>query len=104
MDRKRRTSQLANKARVSGQFLQIAQREASLTDQLQLMQEKRELLKVHSPIDGQILTWNLERQLLNRPVAVGQVLLTVADPTGPWEMEIFMPENRIAFSARLRMT
>jgi hypothetical protein len=33
--------------------------------------------------------------LLLRPVDKGQVLMSVADKTGPWELEINMPDDRL---------
>ena len=52
-------------------------------------------LEVRSPIDGEIVTWDLHDHLLLRPVRRGDVLLRVADPTGPWQLELHMPENRM---------
>ena len=36
-----------------------------------------------------------ERLPIGRPVQRGQVLLRVADPEGPWQLELHMPENRM---------
>ena len=56
-------------------------------------------MHITSPIAGQVVTWDIE-QLRFRPVTTGQVLLTVADPDGPWELEIYMPENRMGHVER----
>ena len=42
-----------------------------------------------------VIPWDVKRTLANRPVAVGQVLMTVIQPDGRWELELMMPERRI---------
>jgi multidrug efflux pump subunit AcrA (membrane-fusion protein) len=81
--------------RLAGQASELEQRAEGLQNQYDLLLLKRDRLKVVSPIDGRVVTWNVRRQLLNRPVTAGQVLVTVADASGPWELEVFMPENRM---------
>lgn len=68
-----------------------------LTQQFQVLSERIQQLEVKSPIDGQVLTWDLRRRLTNRPVQPGQVLMTVADPTGPWEAHLQIPINRLGY-------
>jgi hypothetical protein len=50
---------------------------------------------IRSPISGQVTTWNVERQLMLRPVCAGQVLLTIADAESPWQLEVYFPESEI---------
>ena len=57
-------------------------------------------LEVRSPIDGQVVTWDLENRLLHRPVQRGQVLLRVANPDGDWQLELHMAEDRMGHIAR----
>ncbi len=82
-------------SRLAGEVASLEQQYASLQIQMQLLRQKRERLTVCSPIDGQVISWNINRELLRRPVTIGQILMTVADPTGPWEMEVYMPEKRM---------
>jgi hypothetical protein len=42
-----------------------------------------------------IVTWQVRDRLLLRPVEKGQSLMSVADKTGPWELEIHMPDDRL---------
>ncbi|MGD0382570.1 MAG: HlyD family efflux transporter periplasmic adaptor subunit, partial [Thermoguttaceae bacterium] len=52
-------------------------------------------LSIKSPISGQVVTWDMRNRLPNgRPVQRGQVLMRVADPSGPWQLELHMPEHR----------
>ena len=55
--------------------------------QLELLDQKKEKLQIRSPIDGRVVTWNVEDRLLDRPVNRGENLLEVADPTrtGSWK-------------------
>jgi len=69
----------------------------SLNKQLALLLEKQSELQVTSPINGLVVTWDLDRLLNHRPVQRGQVLMRVADPWGPWQVELRMPEDRMGF-------
>jgi len=42
-----------------------------------------------------VVTWQVRDRLLLRPVEQGQSLLEVADKTGPWELEINLPDDRL---------
>ena len=66
-------------------------------DQLALLEEKRQKLLRISPIDGMVTTWDVEKVLNARPVVTGQLLMTISDPKGNWEIEVMMPEKRMRF-------
>ena len=67
----------------------------SLDAELKLLNERKEQLEIKSPIDGQIITWNVYDSLHLRPVGRGQEVMRVADPTGDWRLEVFLPEKRV---------
>jgi multidrug efflux pump subunit AcrA (membrane-fusion protein) len=81
--------------RLSGELFQLRKLHESLDQQLALYREKQQQLSVTSPIDGQVVTWQVRDRLLHRPVRQGQRLVTVVDPTGDWELEVHMPERRM---------
>ncbi|MFM7205617.1 MAG: efflux RND transporter periplasmic adaptor subunit [Planctomycetaceae bacterium] len=83
------------KLRLAGRRAQLEREVESLEAQLALYAQKKKDLEVHSPIDGVIVTWQVRDLLLLRPVEKGQVLMSVADKTGPWELEIKMPDDRL---------
>jgi len=83
------------RTRMSGRVAQLKREIESLEEQRKLHLAKQEYLEVRSPIDGVIVTWQVRDRLLLRPVDKGQVLLAVADKTGPWELEIHMPDDRL---------
>jgi len=86
--------------RLQGQVQQYAQTARSADDQLQLLQQKKKQLQVLSPITGDVITWQIEEKLQLRPVEKGQMLMTVADPSQAWELEIHMPEDRMGAVAK----
>ena len=81
--------------RLDGELLELRQVEESIDRELQLQLQKQEQLLVRSDRAGQVVTWNVHDLLLRRPVDKGQVLMTVVDPSGPWELELYMPERRM---------
>lgn len=66
---------------------------ASYERQLELLRAEEEKLKVRSPIDGQVLTWDVDELLAGRPVRRGQALLTIADLKSDWDIELHVPER-----------
>jgi len=82
--------------RLAGQIAEMSVRLASLTRQHDLLKEKSKLLEIRAPIAGQVmLAWDVEKSLMNRTVEVGQILMSVADLSGKWEVDLFMPERRM---------
>ncbi|MGC3971506.1 MAG: biotin/lipoyl-binding protein [Pirellulales bacterium] len=81
-------------SRLVGQIAVLEQRRESLRRQASLFAEKRNLLRVASPMAGQISTWNVAELLAERPVKQGQTLTSLVDPAGEWEIEIRVPEDR----------
>ena len=67
----------------------------SLDEQYKILGQRQEELTLRSPINGIVLTWDVERLLEARPVRRGQSLVTVADVNGPWCLEVRVPDNRI---------
>ncbi len=81
---------------LASESLRLQSQLRSLEQQHELLEAQRQRLVIRSPIAGQVVTWNVRKLLDQRPVAVGQVLLTIADPNSPSELEIFLPESDIA--------
>jgi multidrug efflux pump subunit AcrA (membrane-fusion protein) len=83
------------KVRLGGQIRELRARIQSLELQRDLLLKKNELLKITAPISGQVmLSWDVEESLMNRTVEPGQVLMTIADPSGEWELDLYMKETR----------
>jgi hypothetical protein len=89
-----RTLDVAERAQLFGQRAQLHQRLRSLELQEEILLAKKRDLVIRAPISGIIITWDVDKMLAHRPVTTGQMLMTIADPTGPWELELYMPERR----------
>ena len=85
----------AERDRLVGELLEIQVLLVSYEKQFLLIQEKRAALVVTSPIDGIVLTWDVENKLLHRPVEPGQIVMTIADPSEKWELAVNMPEDKM---------
>ncbi len=86
-------------ARIPGQLAaeeqELKQQLASLQTQIALVRKQRDSLQVRSPIGGRILTWDPEDLLADRPVQRGQLLVSVADLSGPWVLELLVPDRSV---------
>jgi multidrug efflux pump subunit AcrA (membrane-fusion protein) len=81
--------------RLEGQRAELKQKLMSLDSQIALLKSKLEKLKVVAPTDGEMVTWDVDTLLGGeRPVQQGQVLMSVAQTNGNWELELRMPEDR----------
>jgi biotin carboxyl carrier protein len=73
----------------------LAQEAELLGRQLELLKARLDALRVVSPLTGQVLTWEASQLLASRPVQRGQKLLTIADPKGPWALELQVADRDI---------
>lgn len=85
------------RARLESEKLELTEEYASTTRALELLDIKKKQLTVTSPIDGQIVTWQVRPLLIFRPVQQGNILMKVVEPQGKWELEVMMPENSMGF-------
>ena len=83
--------------RMQGQKFQLADQQASLQRQLELLKDELAKLTVRSPIDGEVTTWKIRERLIHRPVQKGEALMTVVEPQSDWELELLMPEGRMGY-------
>ena len=50
-------------------------------------------MTVRAPLDGIITTWEIKKNLLGRPVEIGQELVSVAGTEGDWVLEVDVPDD-----------
>ncbi len=81
--------------KLEGEKLKALAQIAALSEKLEILREKQSELQVTAPQAGIITTWDVRGKLLNRPVERGQKLLTLADPTGGWELILQMPDDKM---------
>jgi hypothetical protein len=82
------------------ELLQIeAQRaEAKITSKfakvrIDIVQDQIESMKIRSPQDGIITTWEARKNLKDRPVEIGTELLQIAATDGDWILEVEVPDD-----------
>jgi len=90
----------ARKIQLMGDLTESDLKRDHLLAQQKLLQKQAEDLEVRSPAAGQVLTWDVENRLMSYPAQRGQVLIELANPDGPWELEILMPDKRMGHVVR----
>ncbi|HID74796.1 MAG TPA: biotin/lipoyl-binding protein, partial [Planctomycetaceae bacterium] len=88
-----RTTPQDERGKISGDLVELEKQEQNLENQLALYKEEAKKLIITSPIKGQVITWDVRRVLMDRPVQRGQKLMRIADPDQEWHLEINMPEH-----------
>lgn len=78
----------------------VHQEAASLEVQRNMLELEMEKLAVRSPMRGTVMDWKPKEKLLRRPVEKGNPLLTIADVSGPWIVEVRIPESAITHIRR----
>jgi multidrug efflux pump subunit AcrA (membrane-fusion protein) len=66
----------------------------NLERQCSILTRQQDESEVHSPLAGTILTWDARERIVGRPVRRGQSLLVIADLSGPWMLELKVPDRR----------
>ncbi|MCA9039862.1 MAG: HlyD family efflux transporter periplasmic adaptor subunit [Planctomycetaceae bacterium] len=69
-------------------------------EQIGLLEQSHEELKIRSPITGRVTTHQVEQLLLNRPVSWGESLIEVMNEEGPWHLELEVDEDRYGHIAQ----
>lgn len=81
--------------RIMGEILELQKQLISYYTQMKHYEEKLKELDVCAVTNGVITTWDVQRSLTGRPVQRGQILMSIAQPNGPWELKLDIPERRI---------
>lgn len=87
----------ADRIRYDQDVKQADQEVLNRAEELKILEKRKKDLERLSPIDGIVTTWEVKKILNARPVVTGQVLMNIADPNGPWEIEVLMPEKRMRY-------
>lgn len=81
------------KMKVSAEIQLLGADYNTMWERAKIVLDKREQLNIDSPLDGQIINWNLRQTLMGRWLLGGERLMTVVDLNGPWELELYLPER-----------
>jgi hypothetical protein len=93
----------ADRVQLEGKLAEADKELRSLKAQQEIINAKVADLDVNSPIDGQVVTWEVKNRLEGRPVQQGQALLRVVNPDGDWELELHMSDDHMGPIARAKM-
>jgi multidrug efflux pump subunit AcrA (membrane-fusion protein) len=85
---------------LDGELMKSIEAEKSLLRELEIKRTQAASLDIHSPADGQVVNWQVRQNLLRRPVVKGQNLMTIVDPNTQWQLELELPERRVAHLMR----
>lgn len=84
---------------LSSEEQQWQQRLQSLQEEQTLLEQQIAALTIRAPIAGVVYQRHLQERLAGRPVQRGQLLLEVVQPSGPWRLELQIPETDIGYVA-----
>lgn len=85
---------------IDGEINTLRQEIISIGHECDLKKHQQSFLQVRSPAKGQVINWQARQNLLRRPVRKGQHLMTIVDPNTDWQIELRMPERRVAHLIR----
>jgi multidrug efflux pump subunit AcrA (membrane-fusion protein) len=78
---------------IQGQLSESTIKAKSAQEQIDIIDEQLESMRVTAPLDGIVTTWEAKRNLLGRPVEVGTELISVAATSGDWVLEVEVPDD-----------
>jgi multidrug efflux pump subunit AcrA (membrane-fusion protein) len=82
--------------RLGGEYLAARVKAEGADRKVEILRQRMENLTVRSPIDGVVATFQIEKNLLNRPVRRGELLLQVMNvESDHWQLELQVPEYRM---------
>ena len=84
---------------IFGQISQLESQKSNLEKQIDLIDEKKAMQTIISPIDGTVITWEARKRLTDLPVARKQHVMTVADFDGDWVAELRIPQHQVGYVA-----
>jgi len=87
---------------MNARILQLEETVKRLDQEEKILVRQTAQLRLHALIDGRVLDWNVKDLLATRPVRQGQVLMTLADVNGPWELEIEVPGKHAGYALQHR--
>lgn len=82
---------------LTAQAAELQVKQKSLERQIKLIRKERDRLEVSASIPGEILKWNLVRDLKLRPVKQGDFLFEVVDVDGEWEVELYVRDRHVGY-------
>lgn len=88
--------------RIDGEIVKTEIEIKSLLKEEYRLKVQVESLLITSPIDGVIATFQVRKNLRDRPVNRGDVLMEIMDPSGEWHLELAVEDKRMGHLIRAR--
>jgi multidrug efflux pump subunit AcrA (membrane-fusion protein) len=83
---------LIRERQLSSEIAELDTRLNTLREKEAALRAEQEKLTVFAPIDGAIASQDIERHLRTRPVQRGDALLRIVSFSGPWQLELLVPD------------
>ena len=80
-----------------GQKDQLTYQKANLEYRLGLMERKKSMQTIASPIGGTVVTWEAQKRLTDLPISQNQFIMSIADFEGAWQAELRVPQNQVGY-------
>ena len=87
----------AIRARNAAEAARLKIRIETLQQRQEFLTLKQKRMTLHAPIAGQVTTPDLEQRLIARPLNRGDVMMTISNTEGPWELELLVPDNCVQY-------
>jgi multidrug efflux pump subunit AcrA (membrane-fusion protein) len=84
---------------LTGERVELEAKLNSYEAQLAVLREQAKQLTVVSPIKGRVNSWDIDLKLQERRVRPDSLLVKVADPDGPFQLELQVPEDQLGHIA-----
>jgi multidrug efflux pump subunit AcrA (membrane-fusion protein) len=100
IDQALRAGRRDEELRLFGQMEEAREQILGLSRQVTILTERAEKLEVRAPVAGTVATFQVDQLLKHRPVQRGEVLLTIMNEDGPWQLELNVSESRLGHLVR----
>ncbi|MCA9173940.1 MAG: hypothetical protein KDB14_05580 [Planctomycetales bacterium] len=90
----RSSEALEKSERLAAEERQLKEQLQGVERQLELANQQLVQLRVVSPLDGKVVSWELRRDWESRQLRRGQMVLRIDDSDGPWQLELDLLESR----------
>ena len=108
LENQKRAAQAAGQAQEVARFMtEIAKTEVERDGakiKESMFRQRLDALKVTSPVDGVVATFQVSQNLLDRPVKRGDRLIEIMNVEGSWRLELDAPEYRMGHLQRAVIT
>lgn len=78
---------------IKGQLAEAREKANGARQQLEIVEEQIASLSIVAPVNGVITTWEVRKNLLGRPVEIGQELISIAATEGDWILEVDVSDD-----------